>query len=147
MGKKQVRGGSGNGAEAPLLNERQFVPAAVHKTPDSIMKLPLLKRIKALIKLHGTPLMVIDKQQLIAEYQRFRRLLPRVQLFYAIKANPHPDIIKTLRDLGGSFDVASEGEMRHVLAQGVRPDRIILANTIKRPEALEFARKAKVDFV
>jgi ornithine decarboxylase len=147
MGKMQVRGGSSIGAEAPLLNERQFVPAAVHKTPASIMKLPLPKRIKALIKLHGTPLMVIDKQQLISEYQRFRRLLPRVQLFYAIKANPHPDIIKTLRDLGGSFDVASEGEMRHVLAQGVRPDRIILANTIKRPEALEFARKAKVDFV
>jgi ornithine decarboxylase len=147
MGKVQVRGGSGNGASAPLLNERQFVPAAVHKTPASIMKLPLPKRIKALIKLHGTPLLVIDKHQLTNEYQRFRRLLPRVRLFYAIKANPHPDIIKTIRDLGGSFDVASEGEMRHVLAQGVRPDRIILANTIKRPEALEFARKAKVDFV
>ncbi|NJL31248.1 MAG: type III PLP-dependent enzyme [Phycisphaerales bacterium] len=77
----------------------------------------------------------------------FRRLLPRVRLYYAIKANPHPDIIKTFRDLGGCYDCASEGEMRHVLMQGVEPSRIIFANTVKRPEALEFARKAKIDLM
>jgi len=111
------------------------------------MKLPLPKRIRALIKLHGTPLLVLEKKTLIEEYQRFKRLLPRVRLFYAIKANPHPDIIRTFRDLGGCYDVASEGEMRHVLAQGVSPDRIIFANTVKRPEALEFCRKSRINFV
>src|SRR5262249_46307741 len=45
------------------------------------------------------------------------------------------------------FDVASEGEMRHVLAQGVAADRLIFANTVKRPEALEFARGVGVNFV
>lgn len=128
-----------------FLNPAQFVPAETHKTPPSVMKLSLPKRIRALMKLHGTPLMVISKDQLTEEYNRFRRLLPRVRLYYAIKANPHPDIIKTLRDLGGSFDTASEGEIRHVLAQGVSPDRIIFANTIKRPESLEFAKKARVN--
>jgi ornithine decarboxylase len=131
----------------PVLNEAQFVPASVHKTPPSIMKLALPKRLRALIKLHGTPILVLDKSRLIAEYKRFRKLLPRVRLFYAIKANPHPDIIKTFRDLGSSFDVASEGEMKHVLAQGVSPNNIIFANTIKRPEALEFCRKQKINFV
>ena len=147
MAKKTQPSGGSNKFGPPLLRESQFVPADVHKTPPSVMKMPLPKRINALIKLHGTPLLVIDKQQLIAEYQRFRRLLPRVRLFYAIKANPHPDIIKTLGDMGGSFDVASEGEMRHVLAQGVSPDRIIFANTIKRPDALVFAKKNKVNLV
>lgn len=131
----------------PLLNPWQFVPVEVHKTPASVMKLKLPRRINALVKLHGTPLMVIDKAQLIQEYQRFRRLLPRVNVFYAIKANPHPDIIRALAALGSSFDVASEGELRHVLAQGVGPHRIIFANTVKRPEALEFARKSGVNFV
>ena len=131
----------------PMLNEAQFVPAEAHRTPAALMKLSLPKRIRALVKLHGTPVLAIDKSRLIAEYRRFRRLLPRVKLFYAIKANPHPDILKTIRDLGGAFDVASEGEMRHVLAQGVRPDRIIFANTVKRPEALEFAHRARVNFV
>ena len=145
MGKttRACDGGKGNGYE-PLLRESQFVPAHVHKTPASVMKLPLPKRINTLIKLHGTPLMAIDKSQLVQEYQRFRRLMPRVRLYYAIKANPHPDIIKTLAGLGGCFDVASEGEIRHVLAQGVRADRIIFANTIKRPEALQYARKVGV---
>ena len=133
--------------QAPVLSELQFVPAAAHHTPHSITKLSLPKRVRALIKLHGTPLLVLEKDKLIAEYQRFRRLLPRVRLFYAIKANPHPDIIKTFRDLGACYDVASEGEMRHVLAQGVNPKNIIFANTIKRPEALEFARKSGIDFV
>lgn len=111
------------------------------------MKQDLPKRLRSLVKLHGTPLLVLDKARLIEEYERFQRLLPRVRLFYAIKANPHPDVIKTFRDLGASYDVASEGEMRHVLAQGVSPDRIIFANTIKRPEALEFCRKKKINFV
>ncbi|MBE7463160.1 MAG: type III PLP-dependent enzyme [Planctomycetes bacterium] len=128
------------------LDPAQWVVSAVHKTPASVMKLGLPKRIRALIRLHGSPLLVIDKAALITEYQRFKRLLPRVELYYAIKANPHPDIIKTFRDLGGCYDVASEGEMRHVLAQGVKPSRIIFANTIKRPEALQYARKAKVNF-
>ncbi|HYG76203.1 MAG TPA: type III PLP-dependent enzyme [Planctomycetota bacterium] len=131
----------------PVLNESQFVPAEVHKTPASIMKQSLPKRIRSLIKLHGTPLLILDKSRLIEEYKRFRRLLPRVQLYYAIKSNPHPDVIKTFRDLGACYDVASEGEMRHVLNQGVAPERIIFANTIKRPEALEFCRKQKINFV
>lgn len=130
-----------------LLRPSQFVPRGVHKTPASIMKLPLPKRIGALIKLHGTPLMVISKSALELEYARFRRLMPRVQPYYAIKANPHGDIIETLAGLGSCFDVASENEIRHVLEHGVSPDRIIFANTIKRPEALQYARKAKVDFV
>jgi ornithine decarboxylase len=142
--------GHKSGAKSPLdgvLKDEQFVPAEIHRTPASIMKLALPKRIRALIKLHGTPILVLEKKKLIEEYQRFRRLLPRVRLFYAIKANPHPDVIRTFRDLGGCYDVASEGEMRHVLAQGVSPDRIIFANTVKRPEALEFCRKSRINFV
>lgn len=149
-GAQKVNGAARAGSPAAgdsFLNERQFVPAHVHKTPASIMRMPLPKRINALVKLHGTPLLVIDKRTLVQEYERFRRLLPRVRLFYAIKANPHPDVIKTFAELGGCFDVASENEMRLVLNQGVDPDRIIFANTIKRPEAMQFARKRGIDFV
>ncbi len=131
----------------PVMNPAQWVPAEVHKTPPSVMKMSLPKRIRELVRRHGSPLLVIDKNKLIEEYKQFRRLLPRVRLFYAIKANPHPDIIKTFRDLGGCYDCASEGEMRHVLMQGVEPSRIIFANTVKRPEALEFARKSKIELM
>jgi ornithine decarboxylase len=143
---KPSRNGVEDGAR-PIINPFQFVPAEVHRTPAPLMKLPLPKRIRSLIKLHGTPLMVIDKSQLVRQYQMFRKLLPRVQPYYAVKANPHPDIIRTVADLGGCFDVASEGEMRHVLRQGVRPSRIIFANTVKRPDALQFAKRRGVNLV
>ena len=142
-----IRVGAGRASAAGIVDERRFVPAATHRTPPAIMRMPLPKRIRAMVKLHGTPLMVIDRRILEHEYNRFRRLLPRVKLYYAIKANPHPDVIRTFRDLGGCFDVASEGEMRHVLEQGISPERIIFANTIKRPEALQFGAKAGVNFV
>jgi len=129
------------------MDETRWQPAEVHQTPAAIMKLDLPKRIHRLVEMHGTPLMVIDRAHLIQEYQAFRKLLPRVRLFYAVKANPHPDVIKTFRDLGSCFDVASEGEIRNVLAQGVEPHRLILANTVKRPEALQFAQQAGVNFV
>lgn len=137
----------GESAAVPVVNPAQYVPAEVHRTPPAIMKWDLPKRIHALVQLHGTPLLVIDRAKLMEEYQQFRKLLPRVRLYYAVKANPHPDVIKTFRDLGSCFDVASEGEMRNVLAQDVEPNRLILANTVKRPEALEFARQAGIDFV
>lgn len=129
------------------LNPAQFVPAEVHQTPGEILQLDLPRRLHSLVALHGSPLLVIDRMKLIAEYEHFRRLLPRVRLYYAVKANPHPDVIRTFDGLGGCFDVASEGELRHVLAQGVDPKRVIFANTVKRPEALDFACKVGADFV
>ena len=111
------------------------------------MDLPLPKRIRALVKKHGTPLMVIDKSRLIEEYKTFRRLMPRVRLFYAMKANLHPDVVKTFAQLGGSFDCASEAELRLALSQGAKPGQVIFANTVKRPEALEYARKNKIDLM
>jgi ornithine decarboxylase len=130
-----------------FLNPAQFVPAEDHRTPPEVMHLELPRRIHSLVALHGTPLLVLDRARLVHHFEQFRRLLPRVRLFYAVKANPHPDVVRTFHGLGAGFDVASEGELRHVLAQGVEPDRVIFANTVKRPEALAFAHGAGVDLV
>lgn len=88
--------------------------------------------------------MVIRKDHLIKQYRRFRRALPEVAPFYAIKANPHPKIIKTFVRLGSGFDVASAAEMRLVLGLGARPEKIIFANTIKSIEDIVVARKCRV---
>src|SRR5262245_41096988 len=110
-----------NRKASPLLNPSQFVPAEIHQTPADIMLKDLPQRIHHLVALHGSPLLIIDRVKLRQEYEHFRRLLPRVRLYYAVKANPHPDIIRTFDGLGACFDVASEGEMRNVLGQGVDP--------------------------
>ena len=88
--------------------------------------------------------MLIRRSVLERQYQRFRKCLPEVTPYYAIKANPHPEIIKTFIKLGASFDVASAAEMKQVLDLGAVPSKIIFANTIKSNDDIVFAQKHRV---
>lgn len=100
--------------------------------------------IRQMLKKHKTPFLIIRKSALEKQYTRFRKALPSVTPYYAIKANPHPRIVKFFAESGAYFDVASAAEMRLVMKQGVKPGRIIFANTIKSKEDLVAARKRRV---
>jgi len=100
-----------------------------------------------LAKKHRTPLFVISRTLLLEQVARFRRLLPRVEPYYAVKANSDPAVIKVLIAAGLGFDVASVAEIETVLGLGANPDRLIYANTMKRSEAIEFACRHKVDLM
>ena len=103
--------------------------------------------IREMLKKHHTPFMLIRRSVLEKQYLRFRKALPEVTPFYAIKANPHPDVIKVFLKLGASFDVASAAEMKQVLGLGAPPSKIIFANTIKSAEDIDFARKSSVSLM
>lgn len=100
-----------------------------------------------MVKEHGSPLMLIDRAALAAQYHLFRKSLPDITPFYAIKSNPHPEIIKTFAELGASFDVASATEIKWVLDAGATPDRIIFANTIKSEKDLKFAHEHNINLM
>ena len=100
--------------------------------------------IRALLKKHRSPFMLVRRSVLEKQYRRFRKYLPEVTPYYAIKANPHPGIIKTFIKLGASFDVASAPEMKQVLRLGASPSKIIFAHTIKSNEDIEIARRRRV---
>ncbi len=68
------------------------------------------KTLLQLAKMHGTPLVVVDHKVLRENYEQFRKHLPRVQVYYAVKANSDPAIVQTFYDVGASFDVASMAE-------------------------------------
>jgi len=101
----------------------------------------------SLAKRHGTPLLIIDHKVIRQKYLQFRKYLPRVGVYYAIKANPLPEIIKTLHALKSGFDVASQEEfemvMKAVPGSALKKKNdfvyndIILANTIKPVETLK----------
>ncbi|MBN1354394.1 MAG: type III PLP-dependent enzyme [Candidatus Omnitrophica bacterium] len=103
--------------------------------------------IRATLKRRCTPFMLIRRSVLEKQYERFRKCLPNVTPYYAIKANPHPGIIKTFIKLGANFDVASASEMKQVLRLGATPSKIIFANTIKSHEDIIFSRKRRVRLV
>src|SRR5512143_2747878 len=71
-----------------------------------------------LAKKHGTPLFIVSRTLLLEQVRRFRKLLPRVEPFYAVKANPNPNVIKVLAQAGLGFDVASPPEIDWVLDAG-----------------------------
>ena len=95
---------------------------------------------------HGTPLFILDHGKIRENYRIFKRHLPRVQCYYAVKANSHPEIIKTLFHEGSSFDVASYNEFMQVYEyiQHFEEqekdffiwDKIIFSNTIKDRDTL-----------
>jgi ornithine decarboxylase len=104
------------------------------------------KVLQQLAETHGTPLFVIDHNKLRNNYAAFKKYLPRVQAYYAIKANPDPAIVETLFDLGASFDISSMPEFR-VVYENINDmpekeryewiyDKIIYANPIKATETL-----------
>ena len=123
------------------LNGKQQKPKPDIKKADACGAENL---IRAMVKKHRTPLMIIRRSVLEKQYQRFRKAFPDVVPYYAIKANPHPGIIKTFISLGSSFDVASAVEMKRVLALGASPEKVIFANTIKSEEDITAARRRKV---
>ena len=104
------------------------------------------KVLQQLAETHGTPLFVIDHDELRSNYATFKKHLPRVQAYYAVKANPDPAIVKTLFDAGASFDVSSIAEFRAVHENiKAMPEKeqhewiwenIIYANPIKANETL-----------
>jgi ornithine decarboxylase len=88
---------------------------------------------------------VVDLDQVTRQYRRWMDELPMVVPHYAVKCNPDPTIVRHLRDLGASFDCASEAEMNLVLSMGVSPSKIVYANPTRPVSHLRFARAHNVD--
>ncbi|MEY3289196.1 MAG: hypothetical protein RLZZ419_1438 [Pseudomonadota bacterium] len=111
------------------------------------------KDLQQITETNGTPLFVIDHDELRSNYATFKKYLPRVQAYYAVKANPDPAIVKTLFDAGASFDVSSMPEFMMVY-ENIKAmpekerhewiwDKIIYANPIKANETLMALDKYK----
>jgi ornithine decarboxylase len=78
------------------------------------------------------PCLVVDLDVVKDNYKAFDRAMPGTRIFYAVKANPAPEILKALADLGSCFDTASVVEIEMALAAGATPNRISFGNTIKK---------------
>jgi ornithine decarboxylase len=105
-----------------------------------------LKQLQAIARKHGTPVVVIDHHILRRNYAEFKKHLPKVQAYYAVKANPAPEIVRTFYREGASFDVASLPEfmlvyenIKHLPARQQQDfiwDKIIYANPTKPRQTL-----------
>jgi ornithine decarboxylase len=78
------------------------------------------------------PRLVVDLEVVRDNYLAFAEALPDTRVFYAVKANPAPEILSLLADVGSCFDTASVAEIERALDAGATPDRISFGNTIKK---------------
>ena len=90
------------------------------------------------------PCLVVDLDVVRDNYQSFAKALPDTRVYYAVKANPAPEILKLLVELGSCFDVASVSETESVLAAGCTGDRISYGNTIKKESEIAAAYRLGV---
>jgi ornithine decarboxylase len=79
-----------------------------------------------------TPCLVIDLDVVAENYKKLHAAVPQAGIYYAVKANPAPEILKLLCKVGSNFDTASVNEIDMVLASGATADRISYGNTIKK---------------
>ena len=104
------------------------------------------QQLQPIARKHGTPVVVIDHDIIRKNYAGFKKHLPKVQCYYAVKANPAPEIVRTLYQAGASFDVASLPEfmlvydnIKRLSAKAQQDfiwDKIIYANPTKPKETL-----------
>jgi ornithine decarboxylase len=118
---------SSHGVAAPLSHA---LPRRVRSAPRTEIT-PKMREFLANRSEDG-PCVVVDLDIVQQNYLSFATAMPQTRIFYAVKANPAPEILELLARLGSCFDCASIGEIEMALAAGATADRISFGNTIKK---------------
>ncbi len=125
--------------------------AAAHPRPrsDPAFRLPSQagEKIAAFLDRNrfDRPTLVLDIDRVAERYGALARGLKGVRIHYAVKANPHPQVIARLVGVGSRFDAASRAEIELCLAQGADPADISFGNTVKRPADIAWAHGLGID--
>ncbi|MAD45311.1 MAG: ornithine decarboxylase [Oceanospirillaceae bacterium] len=106
--------------------------------PEEYYDEETFNRLKAFADKQETPCLVVDSQTFTRQLDDLMGCFPYARTYYAIKANPMPQLLEILRDRGCCFDVASRYELDKVLALGVSGDRISFGNTIKKARDIRY---------
>jgi ornithine decarboxylase len=86
-----------------------------------------------------TPFLAVDTDLVAAKYRELREYFSSALIYYAVKANPAPQVARQLKALGSRFDVASRFELDMCLAQGIQVDLLSYGNTIKKSSDIAYA--------
>ena len=104
----------------------------------------LTQMISDTISHRPTPYLTVNLQMVKDAYHALQRALPQASIFYAVKSNPHPDIVRCIDIIGGSFEIASATEMEELIHQGLDPVDMLFTNPVKMPDHIRRAWNAGV---
>jgi ornithine decarboxylase len=107
--------------------------------------LEVTNTIYEIAKNYETPFVLLDPKLLETNYKRLASVMDNLEIYYAVKANSHPEIIKTLFNQGSHFDIASRGEIELLLSLGIPGQLMSFGNTIKKEKDIAFAYENKIE--
>lgn len=91
------------------------------------------------IAVRETPYLIIDPAIAERQFLRMTKAFGDTKIYYAVKANPQPALIRRLAQLGSAFDVASPAEIDLCLSEGVDPAHLSYGNTVKKSADIRYA--------
>ena len=91
-----------------------------------------------------SPYLVVDLDVVGANYRALAKALPAARIFYAVKANPAPEILKMLVTQGSCFDAAGPSEIDACLTAGAVPEDLSYGNVVKKQSDIEKAYRQGV---
>lgn len=121
-----------------ILYQIKEVASQMVAKPEDFYDADTFKRLKDFADTQETPFLVVDSQTFTSQLDELMDGFPYAKIYYAIKANPMPELLRILRDKGCNFDVASRYELDKVQAEGVAGDRISYGNTIKKAADIRY---------
>lgn len=92
-----------------------------------------------------TPYLEVNLEKVREAYERLHTHLGGIEIFYAMKCNPNPEIMKTVFECGGQFEVSSANEMGKAIAVGAEPKNILFSNPVKTLEDIKSAHRTGVE--
>src|SRR5689334_20012246 len=97
--------------------------------------------LEAVAQSAGTPAYVYSRAGIESSYRTLDKALAGIPhtLCYAMKANANLSILRTLADLGSSFDIVSGGELDRLRRIGVPGDRIVFSGVGKTRDEIRDA--------
>jgi len=95
---------------------------------------------------YDKPFLLVDPAIIRTKARRFKAAMPRVHPHYAVKANPHPEVLRTLIAEGVSFEIASIAELDLLLSLHVPAAEIYYSNPMKSRQYLAYAAAKGVEW-
>ena len=106
-----------------------------------MMFLPSLSQVQSAVAKYGTPLFITDADTIRAQAKHIQNGFSclKTKIFYAIKANYNPHIVRVIKDAGiYGIDAVSPNEVRLALEIGYGPEQIIFTPSNPSNEELQY---------
>jgi diaminopimelate decarboxylase len=92
---------------------------------------PGKKNLSSLCANYIRPIYVYDLDFIRSRFKQMAEALAGVRLYFAVKANPNPQVLQCLKSAGAGADVVSLGEIKRALESGFLPEDIVYSGVGK----------------